>query len=189
MNTHCYIMDTSSFDKKRIPVKQYIADSIFAHIQINRKHIPLNLEGYDVDVVYKTIDNEVITHKVERINSKKGIIGLYSSYDLTDKYGESYGELHIKKNNKAVYIIQFYIDVKKSNLPEGVKPEVDMLNLEQKIKEVHKNLGNFEELSIENVDNVIKAINIIDKRTQDVLKTDKQLDKTDVDKILSIFDI
>lgn len=189
MSTHCYIMDTSSFERKRIPVKQYITDSIFAHIQINRKRIPLNIEDYEVNVVYKTLDNEVLTHKVERINSKKGIVGLYASYDLTDKYGEVYGELHIKKNNQVIYVIQFYIDVKKSNIPEGSKPEVDLLSIEQKIKEVYKNLGNVEEIAVENSDNIVNAINKLNKRTENILKTDKHLEKTDIDRILSIFDI
>ena len=186
---NCYVMDTSSFEKKRISVKQHVTNTIFAHVQIKRKSMPLNLSNYDVEVVYNTIDNQVISHNVEKINSTKGIVGLIASYDLTNKYGEVYGEIRIKRADAVMYTLQFFVDVKKSNLPEGVKPEVDILKLEQKLKRVEKDMGSVETLKVENAENIVSAINKLDSRTTDVLKSSKQLSKIEIDNILSIFEI
>lgn len=188
-NSNCYVMETSSFEKKRISVKQYVTNTIFAHIQILRKSTPLNLSNYDLEVIYKTIDNGVISHNVEKINSQKGIIGLIASYDLTNKHGEAYGEIHIKRAGAAMYTLQFFVDVKKSNLPEGSKPETDILKLEQKLEKTNKDLGSVETLTMKNVENVVSAINKLDSRTENVLKSNKQLDKKEIDNILSIFNI
>ena len=57
---NCYKLETSSFEKVRIPVKQYLCNTIFAHIQITRKHIPIPINDYEITVNYKTLDNEFL---------------------------------------------------------------------------------------------------------------------------------
>ena len=140
------------------------------------------------DKIIKWDGHNWIVNAVDRY-SQKGIIGLIASYDLTNKHGEAYGEIHIKRAGAVMYTLQFFVDVKKSNLPEGSKPETDILKLEQKLQKMNEDLGNVETLTMKNVENVVSAINKLDSRTENVLKSNKQLDKKEIDNILSIFNI
>ena len=186
---NCYKLETSSFEKVRIPVKQYLCNTIFAHIQITRKHIPIPINDYEITVNYKTLDNEFLSHKATIINSKKGIIGLVASYELTDKFGEVYGEIHIKKSGTILNTLQFFVDVKKSNLPEGEKPQVDNLSMLQEIKKLENNVGNINNLQVENSPDLVSAINKINNRTKNVLNAEASLKKNEIDAMLSIFNI
>ena len=186
---NCYKLETSSFEKVRIPVKQYLCNTIFAHIQITRKHIPIPINDYEITVNYKTLDNEFLSHKATIINSKKGIIGLVASYELTDKFGEVYGEIHIKKSGAILYSLQFFVDVKKSGLPEGEKPQVDNLSIQQEINKLESKVGNIDNLQVENSPDLVSAINKINNRTKNVLNAEASLKKNEIDAMLSIFNI
>ena len=185
----CYVIDLNKPNKIRIGVNQFVVDVIYSHIQIVNRGVPLDTSKYEIVINYKTVVGKVLSHKVININSNKGIIGLQAAYDLTKNFGEVQAELHIKKADRILSSYQFFVDVKKSVIQEGQEPTIDLLKVQQQVDEVERTIGDITNIQVKNVTNLVDAINKIDKTASNSLDSKKQMKKSEIDTILSIFDI
>ena len=177
----------------QLELKQHSRANRYYHAQIVKKNMPVNISGYSVSVFYKKHNGKTILHPAEIINPKFGICQLLITEDLVNEYGIVEAEIYLKKGETTIVSPIFTIKIIKSVYQSDDTPSLDMQITQQEINKVRKDIGTLTELETEDKTSIVGAINRIEQKilevSENTLEAKNSLDKKDIDRILSIFNI